>query len=255
MKKINGLEGANGTTVTAANTNGNGTVLDNATAGMQYATSQKHGGSTALAFTDTAQAAYVSWTTTDVNIAMRAYFRFGAANSGGNFNLLTVTNAAGNELVTLRVNAANSIRMYSNVTPATPWAPTFTMPIGQWVRVELLFEQGTSSTTGRLRAALYADNSNTPLADSGWLAGLNLGGGAAVPQRARYGKGATGSVGPGVFMDDLAIATGADYAAAFIGPVPSTHTGAYRWTGTAYVPMVPYWWTGSGYVRLDTPAV
>lgn len=185
----------------------------------------------------------------------RGYCWMDQANSGGEFHLIGVYEANGNGVILFRLTASNVLRLYKNIAPTSnTWAPTTTMPINQWVRAEILVEQGTDTTNGRARAAIFANNSTTPLAESGWVTGLNLGAGTNTMAHIRFGKMGAGSNATGVYMDDLEIRTGADYTGTWIGPsVTPVVSTAYRWNAgtSAYVPLATYRWNGSAYVPLD----
>ncbi|MEW1990701.1 hypothetical protein [Microbacterium sp. NPDC078849] len=216
MQFKNGFEaGANNTAITAANSGGG---TDNAFgvfgAGAKFSNVRAHSGSLSCEFTDSATATYgaISYGA-ETLIAMRGSYWFTNPNSGGEFNLAGLYDAAGNSIAIFRLTATNVLRLYvSGGGGSNAWAPSTTMPTGQWVRFELLVEQGTTATGGRMRAAIFANNATTPLADSGWLENVNLGGGTVAITRTRFGKGAPNSNASGVFMDDLLMHTGADYA-------------------------------------------
>lgn len=216
MQFRNGFEaGANGTAITAANSGGGSDIAFSVFgAGARYSNARAHSGSQSCEFTDPAIATYGGVShTAETLFGLKGYFYFTSANSGGEFQLGGLYDAAGNSVLILRVAASNVIRLYaSGGGGSNAWAPAATMPTGQWIRFELLAEQGTTATGGRVRAAIFAGDSTTPLADSGWLEGINLGGGSVAITRTRFGKGAAGSNAAGVFMDDVLLHTGADYA-------------------------------------------
>ncbi len=251
--------GTNATAVTTANSGGaSGTAFAAATAGLNFSNTRAHGGTLSAAFTTPAASTYTAWYPgAAANMQARGYFWLDQANAGGEFHLIGIYEANGNSVMIFRLTAANVLRLYKNIAPTSnTWAPTTTMPISQWVRAELLMEQGTDTTNGRARVAIFANNSTTPLAESGWVTGLNLGAGTNTPAHVRFGKMFAGSNATGVYMDDLEIRTGADYTGTWIGPtvLPVVST-AYRWnTGTsAYVPLESYRWDSgtSTYVALD----
>lgn len=210
--------GTNAVAISAANSGGaSGDAFGAAAAGMLFSNARAHEGSMSAAFASPSQAAYVAWSHPAMkSIAYRSYHYFGAPNSGGTFMLMGAYTAGGDGVLDLRLTGANLLRMYLGSTTGFAWLPDVAMPVGQWVRAELLLEQGTTTTNGRARAALYLGDSPTPLVDSGWLEGLNLRAGTWDIARARFGKGNTGSLVTDVFMDTLAVDTDIDYKG-FIG--------------------------------------
>lgn len=247
--------GTDGVAVSTANSGGaSGDAFSAASAGLAFSNAQSHSSPLSGSFTDSAQGTTVTWNaTTDVNVAMRAYFWFTNPNSGGNFHLLGAqTTTDGKAPAVFRITSGNILRVYLDSTTGFAWSPTTTMPTGQWIRAEMLVEQGTDNTNGRLRAGIFAGDSLTPLSESGWVTGLNLGAGVPWPlNRLRFGKGALNSLAAGVYMDDLAVNTGADYTGSWIGPEKSASSPSYRWNGTAYVPLESYRWNGTAYVPID----
>lgn len=249
--------GSNGVAVSTSNSGGtSGTAFNAATAGINYSNARAHGGTLSGVFTTDAASTYLAWYPgATTNAAARAYFYLTEANSGGEFHLIGLYEASGNAILIFRISASNILRLYKNIAPtANSWAPTTTMPVGSWVRAELLFEQGTTSSNGRVRAAIFAGESSTAIADSGWVTGLNLGAGTNTMAHVRFGKAAANSNADGVYIDDLAFRSGTDYTGNFIGSSqPPVVSPQYRWNpGTsAYVPLNAYRWNGTAYVPVD----
>lgn len=225
--------GANGVAISAANSGGaSGDAFAAAAAGMVFSTARRHEGAAAAAFASAAQASYVSWShPATAKIAYRSYHYFTAANSGGTFMLSGAFTAAGESVMDLRLTSANLLRLYLGATTGFVWLPDVAMPVGQWVRAELLVEQGTTAANGRARAAIYLGDSPTPVIDSGWLEGLNLRAGAAEIARARFGKGNTNSNATDVYMDTLAVDIDIDYKGFIGASTPQLATPAVSITG------------------------
>jgi len=248
--------GTDSTAVTTANSGGaSGDAFNAATAGISYSTTRAHEGTHSGMFTTDAATTYLAWYPgANTNFAARAYYYFTEANSGGEFHLTGLYEAGGNSALIFRLTSGNVLRVYKNIAPTSnSWAPTTTMPVGSWIRTELLVEQGTTSSNGRVRAAIFSGNSTTPLAESGWVTGLNLGAGTNTLAHVRFGKMVTGSNADGVFVDDIVLKTGADYTGTWIGPstLPPSAAPGYRWNGSSYVPLEFRRWNGSSYVVLD----
>lgn len=249
--------GSPGVAVSTANSGGtSGTAFNAATTGVAYSSSQAHSGGVSATFTTDAATTYLAWYPgASMNLAARAYYYLTEANSGGEFHLIGLYEANGNGVIMFRLSASNIVRLYKNIAPTSnTWAPSLTMPTGAWVRAELLVEQGTTTSNGRARAALFAGNSTTPIAESGWVTGLNLGAGTNTIAHVRFGKLGAGSNADGVFIDDLELRTGSDYAATFIGPtVTPSQSPLYRWNGAGYEQIDAYRWNGAAYIPLTTP--
>lgn len=249
--------GTNGVAVSTANSGGaSGTAFNAATAGLNFSNTRAHDGTLSGVFTTDAATTYLAWYPGNtVNAQARAYFYLTEANSGGEFHLIGLYESNGNSILVFRISASNILRLYKNVAPTSnTWAPTTTMPVGQWIRAEILFEQGTTSSNGRARAAIFAGESTTPLADSGWVSGLNLGAGTNPMAHVRFGKIGAGSNADGVYIDDLALRTGTDYTGNFIGSSRATVVSPqYRWNAatSSYVPLSAYRWNGTAYVAID----
>ena len=247
--------GTSGTAISAANSGGtSGTAFNSVATGVVYENTRAHSSPLGAGFSTDASSGYVAWyPSSPTNFAARSYHWFDNANSVGEFNLISLFEANGNSILIFRIAASNILRTYKNIAPtANVWAPATSMPTGKWIRAEMLFEQGTTTSNGRCRTAIFEAESMTPVADSGWVTGLNFGAGTNNPAHIRFGKGAPNSPVAGVAMDDLAVYDGADYTGNFIGPVGGAKpAAAYRWNGTAYVPLDAYRWGGSSYVPVD----
>lgn len=249
--------GTNAVAVSTANSGGaSGSAFNAATTGLAFSNTRAHGGTLSCTFTSAAATSYAAWYPgVAANMQGRGYFWFDQANSGGEFHLIGLYETNGNAIILFRLGASNGIRVYKNIAPTSnTWAPTNTMPVGQWIRAEILVEQGTDSTNGRARAAIFDNNSTTPIAESGWVTGLNLGAGTNPMAHVRFGKMGAGSNATGVYMDDLEIRTGADYTGTWIGPtVLPLVSPLHRWNAgtSAYVPLDSYRWNGTAYVPLD----
>lgn len=211
----NTLEGGtNGTAVSAANSGGaSGDAFSAVSANQLFATAQKHEGAMSANVT---AAGFLQWSFPDAtNMAGRAYTFQTAGNAGANSDPIGFYLANGDAILAARINSGNQLRLYHGISTNFIWTPDFAIPLNQWIRWELLLEQGTTNANGRARLALYANNSPTPLIDSGWITGLDLGAASAkLINRSRWGAYAT-SAGT-AYIDDLALNTAVDYTG-FIG--------------------------------------
>jgi hypothetical protein len=97
--------------------------------------------------------------------------------------------------------------------------------VGQWFRVELLLQAGTSATTGAIRAAIYASpNSTTPSEDGGLITGIDVAGTEGRFNSARIIFSSQSTI------DSFAVKDGADAA---WGPWPATGTLSPSVSGTS----------------------
>jgi len=101
------------------------------------------------------------------------------------------------------------------------WTSTNTYPLNQWVRVEFEGNIGTTASNGQIRILYYLGDSTTPVDQSAWITGIDLGGGSGSLEQIFVYKYGSGTLAGSLWEDDYEIRTGSDYNG-LIGPVPST---------------------------------
>lgn len=140
----------------------------------------------------------------------------------------------------------NSAMRVADGASSNVWTAGAAFPLNQWVRVELYATQGSAAANGTLQVVYYLGDSETPVADSGVMTGRTLGGAGVGLTQVRIGKD-TSAARPQMFMDELAVDTGAD-AVGLIGPVPAPRFSSRL--GVAKVPVDRRMWMGGGYVQV-----
>lgn len=218
--------GTNGTAMTTANTGGtSGTAFTAVVSDATFSTEQAHSGTLSMKMgaQNAAVAAYGRWTDTTpaANVQEKQYFFFTTAHTTdyGLFETRGDT-SSGSRKASVLISGANKLRVNisGNATPIV-FTSTADFPLNQWVRVEGMFETGTSDSTGRVRVAMYLGDSSTPVEDTGWLTGLNMRYSLNATQSVYYaGKSGTSAYNGLAYMDTVRIRSGAEYTGAFIGP-------------------------------------
>ncbi len=172
MRKSNGFEGvAAGTTLSTSNSGGAGqTAFDYVGIGsggaITYDTSQfMHGSSSIKLLPGGSASLNVQYGGTGgqsfnaTRLAARGYFRFSAAWTAGT-PLISITNTSGARVCAIYAGADNKISVRDS--SATLWSPASTLPANTWLRWEVYVEIGAAGT-GKLKFAVYAGDSTTPL--------------------------------------------------------------------------------------------
>lgn len=246
--------GTNGTSMTTANAGGaSGDTFAGVEASVVFSNEQAHTGTLSMKPPSTTSTGLARWAASgDRTLAFRGYVYFTAAHTGDyNFAQLLVINTSTIAL-TVQVQGTNQLRLRNNTTSINPWTATSSLPLNQWVRVEMLVQQGTTTTDGQVRVAYYLADSPTAVEDSGWLTGQNIRGDGGTINGVRFGKLSGTAYSGSAYFDTVGVNTGANYAG-FIGPaiVPNPPT-TFRWNGSTYVGLDGYRWNGSTYVPVTT---
>lgn len=215
--------GTVGDIISTSNTGGsNGDAFTQVVAGttLKWSSTQTYLGGAVSASANGAEGVRLSWATGGPRItqaAFRGYFYLTSAPTGGNANLFGMYTSAGTAPLTIRVATSGVVRVYSDSAAANIWAPSTPFPLNEWVRVEYIFNQGTSDSTGQAKFALYHGEDTTPFMESGLLTGLNLGYSSYTVTSCRIGKG-DASTTAGYYMSRVAFDHTAEYTGNFIGP-------------------------------------
>lgn len=232
--------GTHGQDITVQNSAASGDPFTNVYAGITYSTTEAaHGGMSALIPPGSSSSMMFWGLPGTTAVALRMYLHILGHNGAGR-GLLHVRHAIpGNALAcSMQLATNNRLRVQDKVNGAL-WTAATDFPIGQWVRVEALIEQGTGIGDGQIRVAYYAGDSTTPLADSGTLSNANLGGDLGPIHELRFGR-SFGTMTDALHLDSLAVHSGSDVAG-LIGPQPATNPepGDHRfgYDGTTWVPL------------------
>lgn len=211
----NGAEGqTNGTAVTTANSSVSGDAFTLVGGSPVYDTTHASHGSYALKMPASATSLNVVFGAAHAPLggtsyAARFYLYFTALP--GVASTLWRTNAASSALLTrINITAGGLFTLqYNNGSTVTAWTSSVTVPINQWVRVEVYTVLGAS---GQVQAAFYAGDATTPL-DAGGASGVTINSGPLVA--ATFGKYGSDTYVTDFWFDDLALD---NEAAGFMGP-------------------------------------
>jgi hypothetical protein len=217
--------GTNGAGLTVANSGGaSGNAFAAVESTIVFANTRAQSGSLSAKLSSGANSSYGRLANTDRNVAARFYVWFDAAHSI-DYTMWQprVTTSAATSLYNVMVNQDSHFRLRTGPTGTVLWDSTATVPLGQWVRVEVLHKQGVAADDGQLRIAYYLGDSTTPVEMSPWFTGLNLRGAEGVAGQIYLGKTSGDAYASNAYMDTVAIKTGTDYAD-WIGPnvIPNT---------------------------------
>lgn len=245
--------GTNNVGITTGNSGGaSGDAFTAVEATALFSNEQSHSASLSMKPPSTTTTGLARWQASgDRTLAFRIYAYFTAAHAADyQFGQVLVINTS-TAAATIMMQGTNLLRLRNNTTSLNPWTAASSFPLNQWVRIELLVNQGTTTSDGQLRIAYYLGDSTTAIEDSGWITGQNLRGDAGTINGVRFSKISANTYGGNAYYDDPGVNTGTDYAG-FIGPeLPPVVAPAYRWNGSAYVALDAYRWNGSAYVALD----
>jgi hypothetical protein len=194
--KTNSAEGGtDGVTATLANTGGlSGSIFDVVTAGVTFSAAAATDGS--LGYSATSSTQYVQWNVSDTVILLRTKFRTSDISQGATLLRAPLSSGSVSISAMTGVNAGKA-QLFMGSGRAT--SPTI-LSNATTYRAEMLVD----SPGGKLRAAIYADNSSTPIWDSGDVTGLTVN----TPTAAMYGKYDSGTAT--VHHDTIGLKTGAD---------------------------------------------
>jgi hypothetical protein len=222
----------NGTVVTAANSGeGVNTPFGYANPGMTYSSTRAAHGTYSISVPASAQYDGANWpiTTADRAFAGRFYF-YATGASSSDFALV---HATVNGTMSFRVLFQGSGRLRLTTKGSVQrWTSTNTYPVDQWVRVEFEGNIGTTNGNGQIRILYYVGDSTTPVDQSAWVTGIDLGGDTGTLENVFTHKYGTGTLAGSLWEDDYELRTGSSYNG-LIGPVPSTsapvaNAGSYR---------------------------
>lgn len=210
---FNEFTGTHDVAVTAGNSGSGGAQAFTAVeAGVFYSTTRAVVGSSCARFEATgavtAGARFALANPRDIAIRFYIYM------TNDDVDILRVSHATDTTAFTLRMTAADSLRLVTKGA-VTAWTGAQPFPLGEWVRVEMFVQQGTTSSSSSVQLAYYAGNSLTPI-ESVSLSSLNLGGDLGALTQVRIGR-TSATDHSAIFVDSLAWNTDAD-ATGLIGP-------------------------------------
>lgn len=219
--KTNSFEGGtNGTGITSGNSGGaSGDAFDFLVIGTGATvtfdnTRAAHGTLSARVTPTASQTANGNWqglNTTD--FAIRKYIYLTAATTDDTYWFRSSNAGGGTRLVSLHGDSAG--RLVLRTPSATVWTSTSTVPLNQWVRIEMYAHIGTGTTDGKVAAAFYSADSTTPI-DSFTNNALNMG--TTAIDQIGFLKYNNQAYATAFWVDDLRIDTA---ATGLLGPVGS----------------------------------
>lgn len=212
--------GTDSTAMTTGNTGGaSGTAFAAVEPAATFSNEWSNSGALSMKLASTAVSSYGRWVTTGKNLKYREYVNFTTAHTG-DFVLAEprITTSSATKIALVLINGANQLRLRIAATSADVWTAADPFPLNQPVRVEALFEVGTTTSDGRARIAYFLGDSLTPIEDSGWITGLNLRGDTGDITAFFIGKVSSAAYGGNAYVDDVSVRTGVDYTDSFIGP-------------------------------------
>lgn len=149
------------TTLTAGGDSASSTIAKNTGATIQHSTVRTIKGARTFQFYwAPATAGYIRWTwTSAVRSVAQVWIYREDGNTAGYIELLGFRNSGG---YVARLAMTNGVL---NLTSAatTVTVPTYTLPTGAWYRMELAVTKGTTTSNGRIEAAVFDPDSTTPL--------------------------------------------------------------------------------------------
>ena len=207
----NGFEGLTGTLTTANSDDAGGaalTVLGTPTVDTTYAA---HGTKSLKIAAGVATATRCDVAVNTSTVAMRMYWRAPTSLTADWWNMVVAV--GGTKVVTLSVNSANKLRLYTAAgTGTTIWTATNAMSTTAWTRIEL-FVSGLSATTATVKVALYDDTdtliqeyNGTGISNTGLSNFTNI----------SFGRYQSSAGSHDVWIDDIAYEVG---GSGYIGPV------------------------------------
>ena len=217
-----GEHGADGTTITPANSGGVGSdAFQIVTSTPTFSTLQAHSGTKSMRINQGASfvAKSATWTglgSITADLWSRVYIFMGALSSVNGPQLFSFLNAAGAQCADLVIQNSTGtpfVRM-RNAANSTVLTGAVNAVAGQWIRVEMRVRAAT--VNGQLEFRLFNNADSTVASDTAVVTNAVL---AANVDQIRPGHGNTGPTNVDWFFDDIAVST-----AGWIGPSVSTAT-------------------------------
>lgn len=190
-----------------APTNGSTMVYDN--------TRAMHGTQSLLITpSSTGQARFDYSASSATAMAAKAYVYLTAAPTADTY-LVSLLNTAAGRVLSFSIGSSGRLRIFDGSGGGTAvWTAAATMPLNQWVRLELYGVVGGTATTGTVKAAAYLGDATTPI-ETVYLANGTGNMGTTALRGAAFGKyQASSPYATAFWMDDVAVN---DAATDFIG--------------------------------------
>lgn len=213
--------GTNGVGMTIGNTGGaSGDAFAAVEVAAVFSNEKAMSGALSMKVPQDAVSGLARWTIGAKNLAFRELVYFNTAHTADFllFQSRGETSSSTTGQFYALITGTNHLRLREQVTGNNVWTSATELPLNAFIRVELLVEVGVANNDGRARVAYYDGQNTVPVEDSGWITGLNLRGDTHSIGNAYFGKIGTTAYPGNLYIDDVAIDSGADYTGAFIGP-------------------------------------
>jgi hypothetical protein len=118
-------------------------------------------GKLAPAASATARIDYDSLNSNKLGVALYYYF---TANPTDDTYICQFNSSAG-RVVSLHLASGGTLKLrdFATASTANIWASTATIPLNQWVRIEVWAQVGTTTSNGQIKVAYYLGDSTTPV--------------------------------------------------------------------------------------------
>ncbi|MDB5181084.1 MAG: hypothetical protein JWO54_847 [Candidatus Saccharibacteria bacterium] len=209
-----------GTAVATANSaNGSNVGFGNVNAGLTYSNAQAAHGVNSISVPTSAALNGPNWpvSTADRTFAGRFYV-YATGLSSTDF-ILAQLQVNGGLSARVLFQGTGKIRL-TTAGSVQRWTAAITYPLNQWVRIEFEGNIGTTASNCQIRILYYLGVSTTPVDQSTWITGIDLGGANGFLDQIYVYKYGAGTLAGSIWEDDLEYRTGSNYTG-LIGPVPS----------------------------------
>jgi len=159
------------TAVTAPDDTAWGGVGVGTGASLTYdATHVAHGSMAAKLVPSGSVPATMRWNTTPSFDGAFRYYIWWGANPTDNIYTVWLGSDTATRVTCIVLGPTGDVRAYNKLLGSAYATASSVLPLGGWTRIELAYHiDSASATSGRLRLGVYAGDSTTALADSGWV--------------------------------------------------------------------------------------
>lgn len=242
-----GPEGASATNATSgssASSLGGGTTV--------YAAAAKAHGSFGIAITNVASSqTYRRWPMSAASNTGQLSFVVQYLNPGTNLDFAAVVNAAGNRRLSIRVTNTGSVVILDAAGTSNTLVAAGVVTVGTKIRIAVEFVGGSttaSSVSARAFIESIAGKWDSPIGTAVSVTNANLNTDAMVG----FEFGVMTAIASVVTVrgDTIQLNDGAGSRIPAYTTAPAITPVAYRWSGSAYVPLNLYRWNGTAYLLL-----
>ena len=153
--------------------------------------------------------------TASTRFAVRAYFYLTALPTADHWLIAMYAADHTTRLLSMHINGAGKLRLSDLSGTTGVWTAAATMPVNQWVRIELYGSCGSTTTNATVKGGVYLADSTTPIEAIYSSTVANLGT-AQQFGRATIGKANSSAFATPYWVDDIKVD---DTATGLLGPV------------------------------------